>query len=239
MAEEVALAIGECCHPFRCHAMPESHMPLKTYLQTHFVTKPALAALCDVSEERLDALIAGGAAPHATYVCGSGRIRSAVFGELPADDRIEGEYFRPEYVRWIRIADSAPSGHEREALVTVLRGELEAALAPALGDPALARQKAAAFLPYFFDGTFGLCVADPSSGAGIAEKELLQERLVELTGNGSKVADTADENHQLLALIDAYARSSMPFSPAEYPRSSRKRLVDDLRVKAMASATSA
>ena len=95
----------------------------------------------------------------------------------------------------------------------------------------MASQKAQAFLPYFFNGTFGLCVADPSSGAGIAEKELLQERLVELTGNGSRVADTADENHKLLALIDAYARSSMPFSPAEYPRSSRKRLVDDLRLK--------
>ncbi|WP_428999585.1 DUF6058 family natural product biosynthesis protein [Stenotrophomonas maltophilia] len=26
-----------------------------------------------------------------------------------------------------------------------------------------------------------------------------------------------------------YARASMPFSPAEYDRSSRKRLVDDLR----------
>jgi hypothetical protein len=105
-------------------------------------------------------------------------------------------------------------------------------------DPALAREKAQAFLPYFFDGTCGLCVADPSSGAGIAEKELLQERLMELTLNGSRVADTADENHKLLALIDAYARSSMPFSPAEYPRSSRKRLMDDLRLKVRTAAAS-
>jgi hypothetical protein len=34
---------------------------------------------------------------------------------------------------------------------------------------------------------------------------------------------------ELLQLIDDYAISSMPFSPAEYERSSRKRLVDDLR----------
>lgn len=213
-------------------------MPLKTYLQTHFVTKSALAELCEVSVERLDALIAIGAAPQPTYVCGDGLVCSAVFGALPADTGIEGEYFRPEYARWISIADSAPPGDERDALVTALCGELEAALAPALGDPALARQKAQAFLPYFFDGTFGLCVADPSSGVGIAEKELLQERLVELTANGSRVADTPDKNRQLLALIDAYARSSMPFSPAEYPRSSRKRLVDDLRLKVRAAAAS-
>ena len=32
-------------------------------------------------------------------------------------------------------------------------------------------------------------------------------------------------------LIDQYAQASMPFSPLEYARSSRKRLVDDLREK--------
>jgi len=212
-------------------------MPLNTYLHTHFVSRPALAALCNISAERLDALIAEGAAPQPTYVCGDGLIRSAVFGALPADAGIEGEYFRPEYVRWIQIADSAPCGHEREALVKALSAELEAALAVALEDAASAKGKAAALLPFFFDGTFGLCVADPSSGAGIVEKELLQERLVELTANGTRVAETADGNRQLLDLIDAYARSSMPFSPAEYPRSSRKRLVDDLRLRLPASAS--
>lgn len=217
---------------------PEYPMPLKTYLQTHFVTKSALAELCEVSVERLDALIAIGAAPQPTYVCGDGLIRSAVFGALPADTGIEGEYFRPEYVRWIQIADSAPFGHEHEALVNALSAEMEAALAEASGDGVSARIKAAEFLPFFFDGTFGLCVADPSSGAGIAKKELLQEQLVEVTGNGSRVADTDDGNRQLLSLIDAYARSSMPFSPAEYPRSSRKRLVDDLRLKVRAASTS-
>jgi len=213
-------------------------MPLKTYLQTHFVTRSALAELCEVSAKRLDALIASGAAPQPTYVCGDGLIRSAVFGALPADTGIEGEYFRPEYVRWIQIADSAPSGHEREALVNALSAELEAALATAMGDDTSTKARAAEFLPFFFDGTFGLCVADPSSGAGIAKKELLQERLVALTGNGSRIAETDDENRQLLALIDAYALSSMPFSPAEYSRSSRKRLVDDLRLKVWAAAAS-
>ena len=53
---------------------------------------------------------------------------------------------------------------------------------------------------------------------------------MELTGNGSRVADTEDGKRELLALIEAYARASMPFSPAEYPYSSRKRLVDDLRL---------
>ena len=156
---------------------PEYPMPLKTYLQTHFVTRSALAELCEVSAKRLDALIASGAAPQPTYVCGDGLIRSAVFGALPADTGIEGEYFRPEYVRWIQIADSAPSGHEREALVNALSAELEAALATALGDDTSTKARAAEFLPFFFDGTFGLCVADPSSGAGIAKKELLQEQL--------------------------------------------------------------
>lgn len=86
-----------------------------------------------------------------------------------------------------------------------------------------------AYLPYFFNGTFGLCVADPASGAGIVRKEMLQEQLIEITANGSNPHPAHCSQAQLLQLIDDYAAAAMPFSPAEYARSSRKRLVDDLR----------
>lgn len=36
-------------------------------------------------------------------------------------------------------------------------------------------------------------------------------------------------------LIDAYAAAAMPFSPIEYPRSSRKRLVENLRANLRAT----
>ncbi len=85
------------------------------------------------------------------------------------------------------------------------------------------------YLPPFWDGTFGLCVADPSTGAGIMKKELLQARLEQVTDDGTNPVPKRIAMAELLQLIDAYARAAMPFSPAEYERSSRKRLIDDLR----------
>ena len=60
---------------------------------------------------------------------------------------------------------------------------------------------------------------------------MLQEKLAVLSDNGKKLLFSAAEARDLLQLIDAYAQSAMPFSPVEYPISSRKRLVEDLRAR--------
>lgn len=204
-------------------------MSLELYLRKHFVDKAAFAALAGISVDRLDQLIAAKAIPSATYTCAATSIRSAVFGDTPIDESLTGEYFRPECVRWVRIADQAPPGSERSAVVAELTNELSAALEGHCETTEAIDSKIQGYLPYFFDGTFGLCVADPSTGAGIARKELLQEKLIALTANGSVSSPAGISKEALLALIDDYADSAMPFSPAEYARSSRKRLVDDLR----------
>lgn len=129
----------------------------------------------------------------------------------------------------IRIADHAPPGSERAAVVDVLLQELEGYMTAVLGDANAAHDKAQLLLPHFFNGTFGLCIADPSTGADIARKELLQEQLVALASDTHTPLDARVDRQALLALIDDYARASMPFSPAEYDRRSRKRWVDDLR----------
>lgn len=107
--------------------------------------------------------------------------------------------------------------------------ELRSSLAAHCGTKEAIEAKIQGYLPYFFNGTFGLCVADPSTGVGIARKEILQERLIDITANCSISFPANISKEELLALIDDYADSAMPFSPAEYERSSRKRLVDDFR----------
>lgn len=204
-------------------------MPLQTYLQDHFVDKSAFASLAGISTDRLDQLIATGAIPDATYVCDGVSVSSAVFGNTPIRQPLIGEYFRPECVRWARIADQAPPGSESEAVLAELKNELRIALQGHFESDDAIESRIQGYLPYFLDGTFGLCVADPSTGAGIARKEVLQEKLTALTANGSLSAPTGISKEELLKLIDDYADSAMPFSPAEYERSSRKRLVDDLR----------
>jgi hypothetical protein len=210
-------------------------MSLAVYLREHFVDRPAFAALAGINGVRLDELLALAAIPAPSYTCDGTAVSSAVFGRIPIDEPLAGEYFRPECVRWARIADQAPAGGERAAVIAVLAGEWKAALA-ASGIPAAdVEAKVADWLPFFFDGTFGLCVADPSNGAAIARKELLQARLGAVTESGSLASPPGMPKPALLALIDDYAAAAMPFSPAEYARSSRKRLVDDLRPRVAAT----
>ncbi|HJS15895.1 MAG TPA: DUF6058 family natural product biosynthesis protein [Rheinheimera sp.] len=204
-------------------------MLLKTYLQKHFVHKPAFASLLGITVERLDQLIAAKAVPEPTYVCDGNTISSAVFGVIETEESIYGDYFRPECSRWVKIADQAAPGQERDAVFSVLSHELKLGLQDYFKEPEMIEKKIQDFLPYFLNGTFGLCIADPSTGTSIARKEVLQLKLTELTENGSNPSPEAISKSELLQLIDDYALSSMPFSPAEYERSSRKRLVDDLR----------
>ena len=204
-------------------------MSLSSYLERHFVDKATFAGLAGISVERLDQLVGMGAVPSPTYVCRDSTISSAVFGQTEINEPLQGEYFRPECLRWVRIAAHADSGKEREAVLGQLTEELEEALRAADVEPSGIQSRIQNYLPNFWNGTFGLCVADPSTGAGIVTKELLQERLTSLTGNGRDPAPAGITKTGLLALIDDYAKAAMPFSPAEYARSSRKRLVDDLR----------
>ena len=208
----------------------EYPVTLEAYLSSHFVDKPTFASLANISSARLDALLAAQAVPAASYTCSNGAIRSAAFGETAISEPIEGEFFRPECARWALIADRAAPGEERDAVSTVLAGELERHLRSCGLEVSAVEVKVASLLPHFFNGTFGLCVAAPSSGAGIAKKEFLQDKLVALTRNGTETEPAGIRRSELLKLVDDYANAAMPFSPAEYDRSSRKRLVDDFRL---------
>jgi hypothetical protein len=210
-------------------------MLLDAYLRDYFVDRSTCAALAGITVQRLDALIAAEAIPAPTYRCNAGTIHSAAFGSIDTDSRVSGAFFRPECTRWVRIAADAAAGEERAAVVSTLAAELAAHLRTCGDDAHRVDAKVAALLPHFFNGTFGLCVADPSSGRGIVRKEVLQETLVALTCNGSDPAPHGIAAGELLTLIDDYADSAMPFSPAEYARSSRKRLVEDLRPRVLSA----
>lgn len=219
-----------------CSAPLGVNMLLSSYLGRHFVDKAAFAVRAGISVERLEALLLLEAIPCATYVCDGVSISSSVFGKTPINEPLHGEYFRPENTRWVVIAHAAPAGYERQTVLSKLTEELKASLVHYGLSEADIESRITDYLPYFYDGTFGLCVADPSTGAGIVKKEMLQEKLIEMTDNGKDVSSHNGSEDELLELIGLYADSAMPFSPAEYERSSRKRLVDDLRSRLAASA---
>ena len=221
------------------------------YLNQYYLKHADFAALCEVTPAMLSQLIESGLVANPSYVVkDNSSIHTVVFGEIACADVVTGEYFHPAHSAWVRgaarLLESLGATRAQAQLKQQFCDEFGAALGElnastfALADcfdesggvivAGIMKRCETAWM-YFLNGTFGLCVADPSTIANIARKEILQEKLTVLSQNG-QISDFSQEEAQaLLRLIDDYAASSMPFSPAEYARSSRKRLVNDLRLR--------
>lgn len=183
---------------------------LNDYLARYFFDKSQFAEASRISIARLDDLLAHRLIPAPSYIVANSVLRSAVFGEQSAPGATAGEYFHRDMVVWMGC----------ESLEHTFKADLADAGLQARFD---------SMWSYFLDGTYGLCVAHPTSVRAIAHKELLQEELVALTNNGTRRDFSAAERRQVLVTIAAYDTACMPFSPLDYPLSSRKRLIDDLR----------
>lgn len=221
---------------------------LDHYLAKHYLNGSQLQAAGVIRPDQHDILIGKRLVPAPSYVVTEdGTLRSCVFGEMPAPGAKPGSYFHPAQAAWIARARLAIFGGGIDDAEARLRARFTERFGAALashhrttwrmGDsfddegrplPGLAERTVAAW-QHFLNGTFGLCVANPLSEAHIAHKEVLQEKLTKLSANGARTSYTPDEAAALRELIDAYAAAAMPFAPPEYPLSSRKRLVDDLR----------
>jgi hypothetical protein len=223
----------------------------QNYLDHHYQTLEQFANLCAISPEELNNLISQQLIPSPSYtVTSSNKCISQAFGELTASDLSVGKYFHPGNKSWVIIAietkNRVGSAQARINLKEQFRQNFAAELKSLnnqlfplqdsftnngqIIEEGLNARTNAAWV-HFLKGVFSLCVADPSTEKSIATKEVLQEALIALTENGVKTDfNTEDKNH-ILNLINQYEQAAMPFSPAEYPMSSRKRLVEDLRAK--------
>lgn len=222
---------------------------LNRYLARHYLSEAQLAAAAAIGIDEHDALIRDRLVPAPSYVVSdSGTVCSFVFGEMRAPGSQPGRYFHPSQLTWIARARAAIASAGLAGAESRLKEQFSTNFAAALAtlnqttwrlrdsfddtglpivEGLLARTDTA--WKYFLNGTFGLCVANPSSEAHIAHKEVLQEKLTQLSENGKKHKYPPTELIAMHDLIDAYAAAAMPFSPIEYALSSRKRLVEDLR----------
>lgn len=220
---------------------------LDAYLAEYYLNAEQLAAAAALTVAQLDELIAQQLVPMPAYEIKGGRLHSFVFGDMAAPGASAGRFFPAAQLAWISLARQARAQADVQQAQAQLRQQFAARYGAALATLNLTtwrlpdcfddtgaaiaeglRARTDSAWRYFLNGTFSLCVANPVSEAHIATKEVLQEKLMQLSDNGSKASFTAQELALLPALIDAYAAAAMPFSPVEYAKSSRKRLVEDL-----------
>lgn len=217
------------------------------YLHRHYWTAERLAGACGLEPGQLDALLDDGLVPAPSYtVAADGGLWSAAFGEFPEAGATPGRYFHPGTVAWVARAREAAAQGDTDTARAALEQRFRHNFAVALAD----LDRGLARLPDSFDeqgaplaaglnartadawdafrqGIFGLCVADPGSEHAIATKEILQETLGARRQALAEAGASPESRADLPGLIARYAAAAMPFSPLEYPRSSRKRLVED------------
>ncbi len=219
---------------------------LHEYLQLHFCDAATLAAASNISTETLRSLITSNLVPNAAYVVDEGHLSSYAFGRMPAAEAPSGAWFSPANTPWVQRALQAISVYGQDAAAGQLRTRFQddycrafrASHATEGPIPGYVRDDNHAFDSHAFDadfdsvwshflaGTYSLCVQAANDEARIAEKEILQLRLSAATEGGEKLLYNAAESHAVHVLIDRYVEASMPFSPIEYARSSRRRLVE-------------
>ena len=232
---------------------------LNNYLEKYFLNEVQLTHAGDVHSDELDVLIHDRLVPAPSYVVTkSGTLCSFVFGEMAAPGATPGRYFPRSQLIWIDRARHAIAYGAGENTEASLKAQFTINFAKALATLNLStwrlsdsfnddgapidvgiRVRTNTAWEYFLNGTFGLCVANPISEAHIAYKEVLQEKLTQISDNGSKTTYSPHQAQAIQELIDAYAATAMPFSPIEYASSSRKRLVEDLRANIRISAAAA
>lgn len=228
---------------------------LQLYLNTHFLNKAQFAAACAISEAELNDLLAAHILPGPSYVVSEkAAINSAVFGESDATDTVAGEYFRACHTVWCDRARQLVAEHGWAAAPELMKQEFlrdyiaaltelntstwhlqDCVAADGTVNIAGLTENAELHWKHFLLGTFGICTANPVSATEIARKGVLQEKLSHLTANGNRTEFSAAEARDILLVVDAFAEVVMWFSPAEYARSSRKRLVDDIRPRLQAA----
>ena len=218
---------------------------LDIYLARHYQDAEQFASSCGISTTKLSELIDQQLIPEPSYIVTKhSTLKSYAFGEMNASGSKPGQYFHPANSTWVALALTSnglkTSNELKTRFLNNMRYELEQLnktlfrLPDSFTDdgtpiPDGLASRTEPLWEHFLKGTFGLCIANPVTESEIARKEILQEKLSTVSENGTKSHFSESQTNAVLSLIEEYAKASMPFSPIEYHRSSRKRLVEDLK----------
>lgn len=197
-------------------------MNLLTYLQTHFLTRAQLVDAAGCTDAELSAWQEAGVMPRASYRLALAVGCDSFFGHHDEDANVE--FYARGYPAWIGLVQSGADafGHFARRYRARLRELPLHSGAPKLnaGLEAHLRDE----WGHFLAGTYGLCTRT-GLPEQIAEKELAVAVINELT------ATAEPDLHVLQRAVDLLDAASSPFAPHERARSSRRRLVDQVRLR--------
>ena len=207
-------------------------MELIRYLHEHFFSEEQLLAVSGIALAELTELQARAMLPQASYRLQLDVQCMSYFG--PYKQHAQLAYYAKGYASWIGLLQSL--GSEADAFGTFAqryRDRLHQLTQAGMctrdprfhaGLDQFLREEWA----HFLEGTYGLCTKT-GLPEDIAAKSLGTAIVEEITGNSPERALTAHDRVCLTLAVDLLDTASTPFAPHERTRSSRQRLIDDVR----------
>lgn len=213
---------------------------LQNYLDKHFISRSQLKQILGVRNDELIELISKGMIPAWSYKIENGYSYTHVFGQSPVSKCRNGEYFSPFVIDWYNDNLTLFPDHQTtNNLEEKLRSKfIESYIAEAYTNESFKnylkevidnfqtiQEYANNSWQHHLEGTYGVCVNKPSCVARIIKKQVAVVALSKITNNGVKRSYTEKELTELHKCIEEYNKVAMPFSPVDYEKSSRRRLV--------------
>ena len=206
-------------------------MNLIAYLNDAFLTQDQLLSAAGIDAQQLAALQRAGAMPQPSYRLRLDLACDSFFG--PHSEQLSADYYAKGYPSWIGIVQALGSA---DAAFEVFARRYRARMARLAADGIVSRHPKLndgleAHLieewGHFLNGTYGLCTAT-GLPEEIAAKEVAIAIIKHIT-EGRKQALTEAERASLTRAVDLLDAAGAQFAPHERARSSRHRLVDEVR----------
>jgi hypothetical protein len=208
-------------------------MKLQEYLSEFFHTRAQLLAAAQLPDSEFKAFQDAGVMPKPSYVLRTRLACSSFFGEH--EETVETEYYARQYVEWLSLLKTtADTDAIKPVFLARYRNAVERLLSRGF---TTASEKLTTGLDahiesewsHFIAGTYGLCT---KSGLpeDIAAKEIGVVIINELLATGADGDDPAFRK-RLGDAVDLLDAASKDFAPHERERSSRHRLVDQVRAR--------
>ncbi len=204
------------------------------YLQQHYCTLEHLLKTCDLSKDEFFAYVTARCLPQHSY---EWQIKSAVSSFLGKQEWVGQSilYYHPRHIlllhdlitwhRFMPFEDMAKTLQEDFKVHYVAKLKELDAFSDVLRDcgdePAALDKFLEAEWQAYLEGTYGLCVNEPTA-ENIATKEMMLRRIRLLTANGSKATLSDGERVLLKKAIQALDAVLSPFAPYERAQSSRE-----------------
>lgn len=206
-------------------------MELLTYLNKHFYTREQLLDIAKVSESQFDSFLSQGVMPCYSYKLEVSLTSDSFFGEH--SENKSTEYFAKGYVAWLGLLQTLDNKNDAYSIFVEryknqlddlakegfssndikVNGEIDSHIKEEWG--------------HFINGIYGLCTK-----SGLPEDIACKELAILIINTfANKEELNSSEEAELISAVNLLDSSSSLFAPHERIKSSRHRLINEVRRK--------